>query len=159
MLPSQETIRRFHERASALYESPQINRNGPVRRSLKSVGGSRRYKKTVSNRDISEYQVNEPAPTDAYFSNIIVHLLSLAASKPDAFAAMRRGACPREGGVRTMESLAKVRYELCPKVVYGTLGGVPDLFGLLSNSVFEFDSPNHFSNFIVASQSGPSFLC
>jgi len=84
MLPSIETIRRFHERATALYEPPQINKNVPVRRSLKSVGGSRRYKKMVSNRDISEYQVNEPAPTDAYFNNIIVHLLSLAASNLDS---------------------------------------------------------------------------
>jgi hypothetical protein len=68
----------------------EFNKNGPARRSSKSEGGSRRYKKTVSNRDISEYQVNEPAPTDAYFNNVIVHLLSLAASKPDTFAAMRR---------------------------------------------------------------------
>jgi hypothetical protein len=77
-------------RAAALYEPPQINKNVPVRRSLKSVGGSRRYKKTASDRDISEYQVNEPAPTDAYFNNIIVHLLSLAASNLDTFAVMRR---------------------------------------------------------------------
>ena len=43
MLPSIETIRRFQMRAAALYEPPQINRNV-----------SHRYKKTVSNRDISD---------------------------------------------------------------------------------------------------------
>jgi RNA-directed DNA polymerase len=79
ILPSKETLRRFYERALALYEPPQINRNV-----------SRRYKKTVSKRDISEYQVSEAAPTDAYFQSIIAHLLSLAAQKPDAFAAMRK---------------------------------------------------------------------
>ena len=89
ILPSKETIRRFQMRAAALYEPSHTGKNI-----------SRRYKKTVSNRDISEYQVNESAPTDAYFNNIIVHLLSLATSKPDTFAAMRRGACPHEGGGR-----------------------------------------------------------
>ncbi len=79
ILPSTETIRRFHERTAALYEPPQDNRNV-----------SRRYKKTVSNRDISEHQANEPAPTDAYFSNNLAHLLSLAAQKPDTVAKMRR---------------------------------------------------------------------
>ena len=79
ILPSKETLRRFYERALALYEPPQINRNV-----------SRRCKKTVSKRDISEYQVSEAAPTDAYFQSIIAHLLSLAAQKPDAFAAMRK---------------------------------------------------------------------
>jgi len=53
ILPSKETIRRFHERATALYEPSQANRNI-----------SRRYKRNVHGRDISEYQVNEPAPTE-----------------------------------------------------------------------------------------------
>ncbi len=47
ILPSQETIRRFHERALALYEHPPKT-------------GS--YKKAASGRDISLYQVNEAAP-------------------------------------------------------------------------------------------------
>jgi len=54
--------------------------------------------------------VNEPAPTDAYFNNIIVHLLSLAASKPDTFAAMRRELTPaKEGGGRPMGAMAEIR--------------------------------------------------
>lgn len=79
IMPSQETIRRFHERATALYEQSQPNRNV-----------SRRYKKTSHGRDISVYQVNEPAPTDDYFQGILSHLLSLAAQRPDMIATMRR---------------------------------------------------------------------
>ena len=79
ILPSKETIRSFHERSSALYESLQGNRNV-----------SRRYKRNPHGRDISEYQVNEPAPTDAYFKDILTHLLSLAASRPDTLATLRR---------------------------------------------------------------------
>ncbi len=78
ILPSKETIRRFLTRAAALYEQVQG----------KKV--SRRYKKTQHGRDISEYQVNEPAPTDAYFQNILTHLLALAALKPYTLATMRR---------------------------------------------------------------------
>lgn len=78
ILPATETIRRALEHVAALYESPpQENK-------------SHRYKRTASDRDISEYQVNEPAPTDAYFTNTLNHLLSLAASKPDVIARMRR---------------------------------------------------------------------
>jgi len=79
ILPSKETIRRFHERAATLYEPSQISKNR-----------CRRYKKTVSDRDISDYQVNEAAPTDEYFKNILAYLLSRAALKPDIFATMRR---------------------------------------------------------------------
>jgi hypothetical protein len=80
ILPSQETIRRFLTRATALYESSQPNRNV-----------SRRYKRNASHgRDISVYQVNEPAPIDDYFQSILSHLLSLAAQKNDTFATMRR---------------------------------------------------------------------
>ena len=78
ILPSTETIRRFHERAYALYE-PSQKRNV-----------SRRYKKTGSNRDISEYQANEAAPTDGYFKDTLTHLLTLAAQKPDVLTRMRR---------------------------------------------------------------------
>ena len=79
ILPAKETIRRFHERATALYESSQTNRNV-----------SRRRKKNTHGRDISEYQVNEPAPTEEYMKNILSHLLALAAVKPDRLATMRR---------------------------------------------------------------------
>ena len=80
ILLSQETIRRFHERATALYEPSQTTRNV-----------SRRYKRnTPHGRDISMYQVNEPAPTDAWFRNILAQLISLAAQKPDRVVTMRR---------------------------------------------------------------------
>jgi hypothetical protein len=96
ILPSTETIRRFHERSSALYEPLQGNRNV-----------SRRYKRNPHGRDISEYQVNEPAPTDAYFKDILTHLLSLAASRPDTLATLRRyvgqWACWLKLGLKTIE--------------------------------------------------------
>ena len=80
LLPSLETIRRFHERATALYEQSQPSRNL-----------SRRYKKNSATcRDISLYQANEAAPTDGYFKNILTHLLDLAAKMPDALATSRR---------------------------------------------------------------------
>jgi len=79
MLPSTETIRRFHERSLALYEPSQANRNV-----------SRRYKRNPHGRDISAHQATEPAPTEAYFQNILNRLLSLAAQKPDTLATMRR---------------------------------------------------------------------
>jgi hypothetical protein len=80
ILPSQETIRRFHERATALYEPSQTNRNV-----------SSRYKRNAPHgRDISQYQVNESAPTDAWFRNILIQLTSLGAQKPDRIATMRR---------------------------------------------------------------------
>ncbi|MBA3813806.1 MAG: hypothetical protein H0X26_04860 [Alphaproteobacteria bacterium] len=65
---SYKTIRRFLTRSSALYEPLQGNRNV-----------FRCYKRNPHDRHISEYQVSEPAPTDAYFKNILTHLLSLAA--------------------------------------------------------------------------------
>jgi hypothetical protein len=78
ILPSKETIRRFHERAAALYEpSPKGNK-------------SRRYKRTATDRDISDYQANEPAPTDEYFRTTLTQLLSLATQKPEKLGVMRR---------------------------------------------------------------------
>ncbi len=79
IVPSKETIRRFHERATALYEQVQGNRNIP-----------RSYKRNTHGRDISEYQVDEPAPTELYFQNIIARLLSLAVGNPDTLVTMRR---------------------------------------------------------------------
>ena len=72
ILPSTERIRRFHERAVVLYEHTQSSRNI-----------TRRRKENFTERDISEYLVNELAPTNASFQNILTHLLSLAAQKPD----------------------------------------------------------------------------
>lgn len=78
ILPSTETIRCFHERALALYETSQGKRDRP-----------NPYKRMV-DRDISEYQVNEPAPIDAYFQHILAHLLSLAGASSDTVASLRR---------------------------------------------------------------------
>ena len=77
ILSSQETIRRFHERATALYEQPRTNGNV-----------SQRHRHV--DRDISQYPANEAAPTDAQFQSILAHLLSLAAQKPEILADMRR---------------------------------------------------------------------
>lgn len=79
ILPSKETIRRFLTSSAALYEQLQGNRNV-----------SRRYKRNPHGRDISEHQVNEPAPIDLYFKDILMHLLAKAAQKPDIFATMGR---------------------------------------------------------------------
>jgi hypothetical protein len=79
ILPSKETIRRFHERSSALYEPSLGNRKV-----------SHRYKRNPHGRDISEYQVNEPAPTEEYFRNILHNLLALATHKPGTLATLRR---------------------------------------------------------------------
>jgi hypothetical protein len=75
ILPSKETIRRFQERSSALYEKGQGNRN---------------IKQTIHGRDISEYQVDESAPTEEYVKNIITHLLARGVQKPGILALMRR---------------------------------------------------------------------
>lgn len=78
-LPSQESIRRCFEHATAFYEHPQGNGNK-----------SRRTKKNASGgRDTSNYQVNEPAPTEEYFQNILEYLLKLAAQRPDSLATLR----------------------------------------------------------------------
>jgi len=104
ILPSTETIRRSLERVTALYEPSQSNRNV-----------SRRYKKTASDRDISEYCVNEEAPTDEFFTKTLGHLLSLAAQKPAVLASMRRylGQWARwlKLGLTTIKD-----FELCVKV-------------------------------------------
>jgi hypothetical protein len=96
ILPAKETIRRFSERASALYERLQVK------------GTSRPYERnrTVS-RDISEYEVNEAAPTEAYVSDILARLMSRAARSPDTLARMRRylgkWACWLKQGISTIE--------------------------------------------------------
>ena len=78
ILPAKETIRRFHERANALYERP-------LTRTI-----SRRYQKTAAGRDISLYQVNEAPPSDDYFKNFLLSLLALASSNPDKVKRLRR---------------------------------------------------------------------
>jgi hypothetical protein len=109
ILPSTEKIRRFAERSTALYEPLQGNRNV-----------SRRYKRNAHGRDISEYQVNEPAPTEAYFNDILTHLLSLAASRPDTLATLRRyvGQWARwlKLGLKTIEEFEHGVQSLLPSI-------------------------------------------
>ena len=75
ILPSTETIRRFSERASVLYENSQL---------------SRRYKKNIPYRDISMYQANESAPDDTYVHSILSTLREKAVLKPEFMARLRR---------------------------------------------------------------------
>jgi hypothetical protein len=75
ILPSQESIRRFYERSSVLYE------HAPA---------SRRYKRNRTHRDTSYYYVNEAAPTEASFSALCAMLKEKAAHKPDHMARLRR---------------------------------------------------------------------
>jgi len=75
ILPSQETLRRFHERSTALYEHSHL---------------TRRYKKNRPDRDISEYQANEEAPTNEYFQEILRTLQAMALKKPDICATLQR---------------------------------------------------------------------
>jgi RNA-directed DNA polymerase len=78
ILPSLETLRRFHERATALYERPQTT---------KTV--SRRYRKSVPDRDISLYQVDEKAPCDEDVKNLVLSLEARASKQPDILKRMR----------------------------------------------------------------------
>ena len=75
ILPSTETIRRFSERAAALYEQSHL---------------SRRHKKMCPYRDISCYQVNELAPCDVYMSSILSTLRVKAVNNPDYMVRLRR---------------------------------------------------------------------
>ena len=109
ILPSKETIRRFGDRSAALYESPQTNKNI-----------SRRYRKTIAHRDISEYHVNEPAPTDDYFQSIIARLLTLAARSSATLAAMRqyfrKWACWLKLGLSSIEGFETYVQTLLPGI-------------------------------------------
>ncbi|MBP6986176.1 MAG: hypothetical protein KBB83_06275 [Alphaproteobacteria bacterium] len=77
ILPSKETIRRFQERGSALYEQSQNNRNI-----------SRHSSRNPHGRDISEYPANEPAPTEEEVKRILSQLLDNAMDTK-TFATMR----------------------------------------------------------------------
>ena len=69
ILPSKESFRRFYERAYARY----------AQSSEKDL--ARRYKKTVSPRDISLYHVDEKAPSDDEFKTFLVKRLCKALHK------------------------------------------------------------------------------
>lgn len=80
ILPSKESFRRFHERAAVLYE--------PAPPEKKNV--SKRYKRSSSNRDISEYHVNEEAPTVSYVHSILENLGHASLSSLDLLKRLRR---------------------------------------------------------------------
>jgi len=77
LLPSCESIRRCFERASALYEP-----------SLPNKPKTKKYKR--HDRDISWYQVNEPAPSESSFRAMINPLLRRATKKPDLVEKLRK---------------------------------------------------------------------
>lgn len=77
ILPAKETIRRFHERAAALYEQPPTNITSP------------RCRKPLHTRDISLYQVDEAAPKDEDFKKILPTLLG-GAKKPERLKRLRK---------------------------------------------------------------------
>ena len=77
ILPSKETIRRFQERGSVLYEQSLHNRKV-----------SNHYRRNSHGRDISEYQVNEAAPTEEDVRNIFKQLLALARNRSDILATL-----------------------------------------------------------------------
>ena len=96
ILPSKETIRRFHERTTALYETPQAcperSRRAGNNHHVPQFPRRRRrhHPKPATSRDISEYLVNEAAPTNAYLEGVLQNLLGIVARSPDKLAAMRR---------------------------------------------------------------------
>jgi RNA-directed DNA polymerase len=77
LLPSRETIRRFHGRASVLYEHP-------------SLTPSQRHRKLSSVRDHSEYPVHESAPDDSMFKEVIVSILRKAMTSTAVEKRLRR---------------------------------------------------------------------
>lgn len=108
ILPSCETIRRFYERMTALYEQPQTGQNI-----------SQRYRKSTG-RDISIYPANEAAPSDVIFKRKLSHLWSLAAQMSDVLARMRRylGQWVRwlKSGLSTLEEFATSIQTLMPSI-------------------------------------------
>ena len=58
-----ETIRRYEERATALYE------HGPVAKKGSRKSKNRRRHKTAHGRDISEYHVNEEPPQESEWAD------------------------------------------------------------------------------------------
>ncbi len=75
LLPSTETILRFHERALVLYEHP----TEPLKRL-----------RHTPKRDISEYSAHEPPPNDHEFRSRLVALLHRGGNSRHALKASRR---------------------------------------------------------------------
>ena len=78
LLPAKETLRRFQERAVALYEQPP----GP--------SSKHHPRRAVHQRDVSEYHVNEAAPCDTELRDFLISLFKRAAKNPDILKRMRR---------------------------------------------------------------------
>jgi hypothetical protein len=74
-----ETIRRFNERAFALYEQ-----------SLHPNDIPKKYKKQKQERDISNYQVNEQAPLNDYFKNVLSKIVKTASHIPLILKRLRK---------------------------------------------------------------------
>ena len=111
ILPSKETIRRFHERATALYETPQAcpersRRAGNNHHVPQFPRRRRRHTpKTAVSRDISEYLVNEAAPTNAYLEGVLQNLLGHSCTITGGHP------CGDAEALRPMEKLAEIRYD------------------------------------------------
>ena len=75
ILPSCETLRRFFERAAALYEPSPSQK-------------PKKYKR--HNRDVSWYQVNEPAPTEQSFQRDLKTCTERARKTPDILVRLRK---------------------------------------------------------------------
>ena len=73
LLPSLESIRRFHERSAVRYA--QV---------------SRRRQTPASNRDVSDYQVNERAPTDEDITRVLCSLSWQLHQNPDRQTHLQR---------------------------------------------------------------------
>lgn len=73
LLPSKETIRRFYERSSARYAYPSTQRRRPP-----------------PDRDVSEYQANESAPTDGDVVHVLCALNWQSQRHPDMVTALQR---------------------------------------------------------------------
>jgi hypothetical protein len=70
---------------------PKLRKNLYAHYSMKNIEKNVLTWNTVSHgRDISEYQVNEPAPTEEGVQNNFAQLLALAAHAPGTLAIMRK---------------------------------------------------------------------
>lgn len=110
-----KTIKQRHERASVLYEPS--SGNGKI---------SSRHKGNPHGRDISEYQTNEPAPTEEDVKNFFSYLLVLTAQKSGALATLRKylgkRACWLKCGLSKMREFEHYVQTLLPSIFIWTLG-------------------------------------
>jgi hypothetical protein len=73
-----------------------------------------------SGREISEYQVNEPAPTEEVVQSIFAQMLALAAHRPSTLAALRnylgKWACWLKCGISTLTEFEQCVQTLLPSI-------------------------------------------